>query len=149
MDETNLKIIKILQKKARIPNVDVAREIDLAPSAVLERIRKLEKKGFIDGYEVRLNPEKFDRRMIAFVTVNEKAASGDNRLGNLLSEIPEVQEVHYVSGDDSFHVKIRTRDHEDVRRIVREKIQSLPEVRSTKTSIVLESFKETSGISIE
>ena len=56
IDEISLKIIKILQNKARIPNVEVAREVGMAPSAVLERIRKMEKQGFIDGYEVRLNP---------------------------------------------------------------------------------------------
>ena len=57
IDETGLKILKILQEKARIPNVEVARQVNMAPSAVLERIRKLEKQGFIDGYEVRLNPK--------------------------------------------------------------------------------------------
>ena len=69
LDEISLKILKILQKKARIPNVEVARQVDMAPSAVLERIRKLEQKGFIDGYEVRLNPEKFKRNLVAFITV--------------------------------------------------------------------------------
>ena len=59
IDEISLKIIKILQNKARIPNVEVARQVGMAPSAVLERIRKLEKQGFIDGYEVRLNPRRF------------------------------------------------------------------------------------------
>ena len=51
IDDTSLKILQILQKKARIPNVEVARQVGLAPSAVLERIRKLEKQGIIDGYE--------------------------------------------------------------------------------------------------
>ena len=59
IDEINLNILKILQEKARIPNVDVARQVGLAPSAVLERIRKLEKLKIIDGYEVRLNPKFF------------------------------------------------------------------------------------------
>ncbi len=149
MDEINLKIIRILQEKARIPNVDVARKIGMAPSAVLERIRKLEKQGFIDGYEVRLNPEKFNRKMIAFITVKENEDSGKNRLGETLSNIPAVQEVHYVSGNDSYLVKIRVRDHEEVRRIVRENIQSQSGVLSTQTSIVLESFKETSAIVID
>ena len=149
MDEINLKIIKILQEKARIPNVDVARIIDMAPSAVLERIRKLEKQGYIDGYEVRLNPEKFNRKMIAFITVNEKGESMNNQLGDALSNIPGVQEVHYVSGNDSYLVKIRVSGHEEVRRIVRENIQSQPGVHSTQTSIVLESYKETSSIVID
>jgi len=67
IDEISLQIIRILQKKARIPNVEVARKVGMAPSAVLERIRKLEKLGIIDGYEVRLNPAHFGREMVAFV----------------------------------------------------------------------------------
>jgi Lrp/AsnC family leucine-responsive transcriptional regulator len=61
IDDVSLRILKILQKKARIPNVEVARQVGMVPSAVLERIRKLEKLGFIDGYEVRLNPERFGK----------------------------------------------------------------------------------------
>ena len=57
LDEISLNILKILQEKARIPNIEVARQVEMAPSAVLERIRKMERQGIIDGYEVRLNPD--------------------------------------------------------------------------------------------
>ena len=66
IDVISLKILKILQKKARIPNAEVARQVGLAPSAVLERIRKLEHLGIIKGYEVRINPEYFDRGVQVF-----------------------------------------------------------------------------------
>ncbi len=69
MDKTDLQILEILQKKARIPNVEVARTIGMAPSAVLERIKKLEASGVIQGYEVRLNPDMFQCAMVAFVEV--------------------------------------------------------------------------------
>jgi Lrp/AsnC family leucine-responsive transcriptional regulator len=74
IDAISLKILKILQEKARIPNVEVARQVGMAPSAVLERIRKLEKQGFIDGYEVRLNPKRFAKSLVAFVAVKLKKA---------------------------------------------------------------------------
>lgn len=67
MDKLNLKILKILQEKARIPNAEVSRLINLAPSAVLERIRKMESQGIIDGYEVRLNPTRFNCAQISFI----------------------------------------------------------------------------------
>jgi Lrp/AsnC family leucine-responsive transcriptional regulator len=54
MDDISIKILKILQEKARVPNIEVARQVGMAPSGVLERVRKLEKQGLIDGYEVRL-----------------------------------------------------------------------------------------------
>ena len=90
IDAVSLKILKILQEKARIPNVEVARQVGMAPSAVLERIRKLEKQGFIDGYEVRLNPKRFAKSLVAFVTVKLKKLGEEIEVGEMLSRIPEV-----------------------------------------------------------
>lgn len=147
LDEISLKILNILQEKARIPNVEVARQVGMAPSAVLERIRKLEKQGVIDGYEVRLNPERFGRSLIAFVFVRvaDSAAAG---VGDRLAEIPEVQEVHFTAGEDCYLVKLRASDHRELGSILREKIASLPGVRSTRTLTVLETLKETAQIPI-
>src|SRR6056300_838378 len=98
IDGISLEILKILQEKARIPNVEVARQVGLAPSAVLERIRKLEKQGIIDGYEVRLNPKRFARSLVAFVSVKLRKLGDEIKVGKQLARIPEVQEVHYVAG---------------------------------------------------
>ena len=149
MDEISLKILKILQEKARIPNVEVARQVGLAPSAVLERIRKLEKQGIIDGYEVRLNPERFGRSLVAFITVETGPGADEAALGRSLAENAEVQEVHYVAGGDCFMVKVRTSGTEALERLRREKIAALKGVRSTRTGIVLASFKETARFPIE
>ena len=89
IDEISLKILKILQEKARIPNVEVARQVGLAPSAVLERIRKLEKQGFIDGYEVRLNPERFAKSLVAFVHVKLKKATDEIKVGKQIAHIAD------------------------------------------------------------
>ncbi len=147
LDEISLKILNILQEKARIPNVEVARQVGMAPSAVLERIRKLEKQGVIDGYEVRLNPARFGRRLIAFVFVRvaDPAAAG---VGERLAEIPEVQEVHFTAGEDCYLIKLRASDHQELGRLLREKIAALPGVRATRTLTVLETLKETARIPI-
>jgi Lrp/AsnC family leucine-responsive transcriptional regulator len=149
LDEISLKILKILQEKARIPNVEVARQVGLAPSAVLERIRKLEKQGFIDGYEVRLNPRRFAKSMVAFVTVQLKKLGDEIKVGQKLSSIPEVQEVHYVAGQDSFLVKVRVADTEALGRLARDKIATIAAVQSTQTAIVLSTYKETARIPID
>ena len=149
IDEVSLKILKILQKKARIPNVEVARQVGMAPSAVLERIRKLEKQGFIDGYEVRLNPKRFSKSLVAFVKVKLKKLGEEIKVGETLSQIPEVQEVHYVAGEDAFLVKIRAADTEELGRITRDKIASIAAVHSTRTAIALSTYKETARIPIE
>jgi Lrp/AsnC family leucine-responsive transcriptional regulator len=149
IDAVSLKILKILQEKARIPNVEVARQVGMAPSAVLERIRKLEKQGFIDGYEVRLNPKRFAKSLVAFVKVKIKKLSDEKKAGDKLSRIPEVQEVHYVAGEDAFLVKVRVADTEDLGRLTRNKIAAIASVRSTQTAIVLSTYKETARIPIE
>ncbi|NLX19428.1 MAG: winged helix-turn-helix transcriptional regulator, partial [Desulfobulbus sp.] len=84
LDEISLKILKILQEKARIPNIEVARQVQMAPSAVLERIRKMERHGIIEGYEVRLNPEQFNRSQVAFVRVLTRLVGDQSLTGERL-----------------------------------------------------------------
>ncbi len=148
LDEISVKILKILQEKARIPNVEVARQVEMAPSAVLERIRKLERQGVIDGYEVRLNPERFDRRQIAFIEVQTCSVGDHPQTGQALAAIPEVQEVHYVAGLDGYLVKLRVADTAELGAIIREKIAVITEVVSTRTTTVLHTYKETARIPI-
>ena len=149
IDAVSLKILKILQEKARIPNVEVARQVGMAPSAVLERIRKLEKQGFIDGYEVRLNPKRFAKSLVAFVRIKINKLGDERKVGERLSRIEQIQEVHYVAGEDSFLVKIRAADTEDLSRLTRDKIASIAAVQSTRTAIALSTYKETARIPIE
>ena len=149
LDHISLKILKILQDKARIPNIEVSRMIGMAPSAVLERIRKLESQGYIDGYEVRLNPKRFDQFQVAFIRVlAREGADQDPCLGDKLAALPEVQEVHFVAGDDCYLLKARVADTVELGRFLREKIAPLAGVLSTRTMPVLTTFKETSRISI-
>ena len=149
IDEVSLKILKILQKKARIPNVEVARQVGMAPSAVLERIRKLEKMGVIDGYEVRLNPERFGKSQVAFIQIHTVGKGKESALLKSLAAIPQVQEIHYVSGGDGYLLKVRETDTKALGRLVREQIAPLSGVVSTRTTIVMNTFKETARIPID
>lgn len=145
-DEIDLHILEILQEKARIPNAEVARQIGMAPSAVLERIRKLEEKGIIEGYEVRLNPAHFNQGLSAFVFVEADGAPEET--AEALTAIPSVQEVHQVVGPDGFLVKLRTADHAALSRILRHQIRQIEAVKSTRTQVVLETIKETRRIDL-
>ena len=149
IDEISLKILKILQKNARIPNVEVARQVGLAPSAVLERIRKLEKQGIIEGYEVRVNPEVFNKGLVAFLIIKTNENANDAEIGKKLAYRPKVLEVHYVAGDDAFLVKIRETSLEDLDRLIREKIKSIDGVCAIKTSVVFSTYKEMSQLPID
>lgn len=149
MDDISLKILHILQNKARIPNVEVARQVGLAPSAVLERIRKLEKQGIIDGYEVRLNPEKLHKSLAAFLEIFLSEPSGATEMAKSLGELPDVQEVHYLSGNDALLVKLRVASIHDLYSLTQEKIASLPGVWRIRTKIVMETYKESAKISLD
>ncbi|BHH82871.1 Lrp/AsnC family transcriptional regulator [Desulforhopalus sp. 52FAK] len=143
IDDTSLEILKILQEKARIPNVEVSRKVGLAPSAVLERVKKMEKLGIIDGYEVTLNPDLFHRTMVAYVyvtTTTDKEAF----VGEKLSEIPDIQEVHFISGNDCYLTKVRCENSTALGNIIHKQIKAIEGVISTKSEIVLSTNKETS-----
>ena len=144
-DEIDIRILEILQEKARIPNAEVARQVGMAPSAVLERIRKLEERGIIEGYEVRLNPACFHQGLSAFVQVETDGTAADT--AGALAAIPPVQEVHQVVGPDGFLVKLRTADHTALAKILQQ-IRALPGVKSTRTQVVLETVKETRRVDL-
>lgn len=149
IDETSLKILKILQEKARIPNVEVARQVGLVPSAVLERVRKLEKQGYIDGYEVRLNPQRFKRSLVAFIALTFDPGVDYNEIGDRLSERDEIQEIHHIAGDDGYLLKIRVADTDELCRLINSQIGSIPGIKTTRTLIVMSTKKETARIPID
>lgn len=146
IDEISLKILKILQDKARIPNVEVARQIGMAPSAVLERIRKLEKQGFIDGYEVRLNPRRFRRSLVGYIHINVEASAKAKGVGAALAELDEIQEVHFIAGDDGYLAKVRVGDPSELNHLIRDRIRAIPGVCGTRSHIVVSTIKETARI---
>lgn len=147
IDDIDYQILSILQKKSRIPNVEVARQVGMAPSAVLERIRKLEDRGIIEGYEVRLNPQPFNQGLMAFVQVFVQSTCHAD-LAIQLSTVTGVQDVHQVAGDDGYLLKLRVADNQELGRVIAGEICPLPGVQQTRTSIVLNTIKETRKIDL-
>ncbi len=148
IDDIDRKILTILQKNARLSNAQIARDLGLAPSGVLERIRKLEKRGIVAGYHARLEAARVGFGMTAFLLIRTDDRPGDTKTAHRLAEIPEVEEVHYIAGDDSFLVKLRYGDNEGLGRLMREKIGAVMAVKTVRTSIVLETIKENCALPI-
>lgn len=146
-DETDLEILNILQQNARTSNAEVARRLGMAPSAILERVRKLEARGLLRGYEARINPEAIGLPLLAFVFVRSDAPTGETDLGERLARVEGVQEVHHIAGEDCFLVKVRTADAKSLGRLLRDGIGGLGSVR-TRTTIVLETLHETARLPI-
>ncbi|MCK5836650.1 MAG: Lrp/AsnC family transcriptional regulator [Desulfobacula sp.] len=148
MDKTDQKILQILQKKARIPNVDVARKIGMVPSAVLGRIKKLEDRGIIDGYEVRLNPDHFNQSLVAFIQIKLRDVTIILDTCKIISKIKQVQEVHHLAGEDCIMVKLRAADPKMLEKILREKFNIIDNILNIKTLIALATYKESAQIVI-
>jgi Lrp/AsnC family leucine-responsive transcriptional regulator len=142
IDATDAKILTILQENARTSNAEIARQVDLAPSAVFERIRKLEERGVIEGYTARVNPNAVGLPLLAFIFVRDEERPGDERTSQLVSEIPEVLEVHHVAGEDCLLVKVRTTDTDSLGKLLRERFGRIQTIVTTKTTIVLGTVKE-------
>ena len=144
----DMAILNILQKNARTSNAEIARQVGLAPSAVFERIRKLEERGVVLGYRAEINPKAVGLGQLAFTFVRSNDRPGGIGTAARLAEIPEVLEVHHVAGEDCFLVKARAADAEALGRLLREKLGAVESITSTRTTIVLEVVKETGVLPI-
>ena len=147
IDDIDKQILIIIQQDARITNAEIARQVGLAASAVLERVRKLEERGIIHGYAAELDASQIGFGLTAFVAVRTHECC--NETDKFLAAIPEVLEVHDVAGEDSYFLKVRVRDTEDLSRLLREELKNVPNVATTKTTVVLQTIKETTALPLE
>ena len=149
LDNTDLQILERMQDNARISNAELARELNMAPSAVLERVKKLEQKNIITGYCARINPLAIQQKMLAFIFIrSSEGFTCSSQTAKSLAQIPEIQEVHHIAGEDCFLVKVRTSDSASLMDLMRNSLQKIPNIASTKTTIVLETVKEEQQIVI-
>lgn len=149
IDDIDRQILTIIRGDARLSNAEIARQIGMAPSAIYERLRKLESRGVICGYEARINPATVGLGMLAFIFVRAAEKVGSMATGALLAQIPEVQEVHQVAGEDCYLVKARVPDTEALGRLLRDRLGGIDAIISTRTTIVLATLKETAQLPLE
>lgn len=142
LDKTDLHILRLMQENARISNADLARELGMAPSGILERVKKLEQKNVIQQYTTRINPAALQQKMLAFIFMKAADGPGSDVTSSELAKIPEVQEVHHIAGDDCYLIKVRTYDSASLMNLMRTNFSKIPNILSTRTTIVLETKKE-------
>nr|WP_221376633.1 Lrp/AsnC family transcriptional regulator [Actinoplanes polyasparticus] len=108
LDRTDWQLLTELQKDGRSPYAELARAVAMSPSAVAERIRRLEEAGVIAGYRASLDPERLGLQVMAFVRL--RYPTGNYRpFHALLDSTPEIVEAHHVTGEDCFVLKVLTR----------------------------------------
>jgi Lrp/AsnC family leucine-responsive transcriptional regulator len=147
-DGVDYQILTFLRNDARISNAEIARQVGMAPSAILERIRKLELKGVVTGYHANINPAALGLGFLCYIRIKAEEAVDSMEVGERLAAFPEVQEVHYTAGEDGYLIKVRTADAEALGRFLRDKVGSIPHITSTQTTVVLTNVKEAAELPI-
>lgn len=140
MDKKDVQIIKHLVVNARINASDISKDIGLSTSAVIERIRKLEKSGIISGYTAILDPRKVNLDVTAIITVVIEHPRYNDRFIKAVMENMYITECHYMAGDHDFYLKVVTQNTNTLQDILND-IKRIEGVAKTKTSIVLNSPK--------
>ncbi len=145
LDPVDYQILHLLQENARTSHAEIARRVGMAPSAIVERVRKLEERGVIRGYAADLDPRTLDLGLLAFVFVRT-TDRGSPDTASRLAALPGVLEVHDVAGEDCYLVKVRAADPEALYERLRDAFAGVPSVVSTRTTIVLKTLKATTSL---
>lgn len=148
MDKTDRKILALLQEDARFTNNDIADRIHLSPSQCSRRRARLERDGLIAGYHVRIDREKAGFGLVNFISVTLSTHNRNNaaRFAELMARLPEVQEAHALTGEMDYILRVVTRDLRGLSDFVNETLLPHEAVQNVKTSIALQTLKDTSAL---
>ncbi len=150
MDETDKRILRLLQQDGRMTNVELARRAHLSPPATHDRVRRLQDDDVIQGFTVRLNPSALDRALLIFVeiTLDRTNDAVFEQFAAAVRRSPEIMECHMVAGGFDYLIKARVRDMVAYRSFLGETLVRLPGIRQTHTYTVMEEVKNTPNIPV-
>ncbi|HBC2022002.1 TPA: leucine-responsive transcriptional regulator Lrp [Vibrio cholerae] len=151
LDRIDRNILNELQKDGRISNVELSKRVGLSPTPCFERVRRLERQGFITGYTALLNPQYLDASLLVFVeiTLNRGAPDVFEQFNAAVQKLDDIQECHLVSGDFDYLLKTRVSDMGAYRRLLGDTLLRLPGVNDTRTYVVMEEVKQTNQLVIK
>ncbi|AWK89528.1 Lrp/AsnC ligand binding domain-containing protein [Azospirillum thermophilum] len=143
LDKIDRRILNILQVDGRIAAVDLAERVGLSPTTTGERLRRLQKDGYITGFGARLDPQRLGFGLMVFVEVLLDKTTPDvfDRFVSAVRDAPEVLECHMVAGGFDYLVKTRVADMAAYRRFLGDVLLPLPGVKETRTYAVMEEVK--------
>lgn len=150
LDRIDRKILRELQADGRISNVELARRVGLSPTPCLERVRRLESQGFIQGYTAILEPHYLDAALLVFVEIRLTKTSPQifDDFKAAVVKLPEVLECHLVTGSFDYLLKARVADMAAYRELLGETLLTLPGVSESRTYVVMEEVKQSTAIAI-
>ncbi len=138
IDNLDRKILALITSNARIPYLEVARECNVSGAAIHQRIQKLIKLGVITGSEFIIAPKKVGYHTCAYIGIYLESAHLYPEVVEKLKKIPEITQCHYTTGVYSIFIKIYTKNNEDLKHVLVEKLQRIPGIARTETFISLE-----------
>ncbi|GLS28549.1 transcriptional regulator, AsnC family [Mesorhizobium albiziae] len=143
VDETDLRILKALQRDGRLSNVELAEAVNLSPSPCLRRTKRMQEEGVIRGYRVDIDRNAVELGLTVFVgfKVLQHTRENADRLSAALDEIPEVVSCFMVSGEDDFLAEVVVKDLAAYERLLSERLLTLPMVAGIRSNFALRSIK--------
>lgn len=150
IDDKDRQILRQLQGDGRLSNLDLATRVHLSPTATAERVKRLQRDGYILGFAARLSPEKLGRGLIVFVEVKLERTSEDvfGAFAAAAKANPDIMECHMVAGGFDYLLKARVADMNAYRAFLSDALLNLPGIRETHTYAVMEEIKNTAAIAL-
>ncbi len=151
LDRIDRNILNELQTDGRISNVELSKRVGLSPTPCLERVKRLEKQGYINGYVALVNPHYLGASLLVFIEITLTRDTPDvfDHFNKAVQLLDEIQECHLVSGDFDYLLKTRVPDMSAYRKLLGETLLKLPSISDTRTYVVMEEVKQTNKIAID
>ena len=151
MNKNDTKILNVLQEQGRISYTDLGRQVGLTTTPCIERVRKLEREGYIKGYSARLDAEKLDAGLVVFVQIRLDRTSQKNfeEFRRSIQKLEQIQECYLVTGSFDFLVKARVKDMSAYRDFLETKLLNVPGVMESTSIAVMDTVKETLKIALK
>ena len=135
-------ILNHLRREGRLSFAELARRVGLTTTPCKERVKRLERDGFIKGYQANIDPAKLGRGLVVFVQITLQRTAGDafREFTDAVKDIPEVEECHLVAGNFDYLIKARVRDMADYREFLGGSLMQLPGVQESTSYPVMENI---------
>ena len=150
LDDTDRRLLRVLQRDGRISNLDLAQQCNLSASACSDRVRRLRERGVITGFAAILDPKAIDRALLIFVEVQLDRTTGDTftEFAHAAQRTPEILECHLLAGAHDYLMRVIYRDSADFERIHTDIITQLPGVTRVQSTLTLRTIKKTSALPV-
>ncbi|BCN26813.1 Lrp/AsnC family transcriptional regulator [Vibrio alfacsensis] len=151
LDRIDLQILRLLHSKGRLPIVELAKQVNLTTSPCSERVKRLEREGYINGYHAEINAEKLglDVQVFIHIRLDQTSFSIFEKFAQAVELLPEVEECYSLSGDFDTMIKVRVKNMKAYQEFMSSKMGTLPGVIQTRSEVVIEEHKTGYGVNPE